>query len=93
MNTKGVRAQPKSKITLKADPAFFQALEKMANDSGLCFPKAVDRFASELLEVAIINAYEKRYNRTISGNLCPVEVITPEESESEENQNEENENE
>lgn len=77
MNTEGKNRQ-KNQLTLKTTPEFFRALDEMAKACGLLTPKAVDRFTSELLECAIIDAYQKRFGRTISGTLTPVDVCDPE---------------
>ena len=44
----------------------------------------VDRFVSELVEVAVVEAYEKRFGRTISGKVCPTDVVDPEPDEEDE---------
>lgn len=77
MNSEG-KNRRKDYLTLKSTPEFFTALQEMATAAGLLTPAAVDRFTSELLEVAIIECYEKRFGRTISGTLTPVDVVEPE---------------
>ena len=75
---KGNTVKRKTKITLKAPEAFYRALEEMAAASGETGPRAVDAFCCELMEVAIIDCYRKRFNKNISGNLIPDDVVEPE---------------
>ena len=74
----------KQRITLRASEPFMTALAEMAAACGLTGAKAVEHFVCELMEVAIVEAYEKRFNKTISGSLLPTEVVEPE-PEAEEN--------
>lgn len=76
MNAEGKNRQ-KNQLTLKTTPEFFRALNEMAAACGLLTPNAVDRFTSELLEVAIVECYQRRFGRTISGTLTPVDVCEP----------------
>jgi hypothetical protein len=68
----------RKRITLRLPSEFFKALGTMAAASGM---NDEDEFASQLMEISIIDAYRARFGTTITGWVRPDDSPKPEPTE------------
>ena len=82
------KATRKHTLRLKITPEMYAAIEQMGNACGMAGNKTVDRFAAELLEVAVVEAYEKRFRKRVAGTISLDDTTEPEHDQEEETEDE-----